>query len=267
MMQYLVQNIEINGNCVPLRCYIPDAAPHAKYREDRPAIIVLPGGAYRGLYGGEGEPIALQYLAAGVCAFVLEYSVAPNRFPQALLEVLTAVRYIRDHATEFGINPQNIAVCGFSAGGHLAGSAGILWKDSRLDGQLEGDRRIYRPDKMILCYPVTTFQSHNGSFKNLLGEENMSPENIAGVSLENFVDEDSCPAYIWHNYDDPGVDIAETLLIGRLLCQKKVPVEMRIYPTGGHGTCLGTYVTKNQEFGCDKPCAGWVGDTLPFLFR
>lgn len=266
-MQHFVHDIEVNDLRVTLRCYIPEAAPHAKYREDRPAVIVFPGGAYRGLYGGEAEPIALQYLAAGVCAFVLDYSVAPIRFPQALLEALTAVRYVRDNAEAFGVNPQNIAVCGFSAGGHLAGSAGILWKDPRLDGFLEGDRRLYRPDKMILCYPVTTSESHQGSFKNLLGEENQTPESIAGVSLENFVDEDSCPAYIWHNCDDASVDVAETLLLARLLCKKKVPVEMRIYPTGGHGTCLGTYVTKPLDFGCDKPCAGWVSDTLPFLFR
>lgn len=266
-MQFLVHNIEVNDQSVELRCYIPEAAPHAKFRTNRPAVIVLPGGAYSGLYGGEAEPIALKYLAQGVCSFVLYYSVKPARFPQALLEGLKAIRYVREHAEEFGIDPARIAVCGFSAGGHLAGTLGTMWGHPCLDGMLEGDRRLYRPDKMILCYPVTSYESHHGSFKNLLGEENLTPENAEFLSVQNQVNEETSPAFIWHNYDDAGVAVGETLLLGRTLYQHKVPLEMRIYSKGGHGTCLGNYITKGREFGDDQECCGWVEETLPFLFR
>ncbi|MBQ7347213.1 MAG: alpha/beta hydrolase [Clostridia bacterium] len=268
-MQFFTHEITLNGYRAPLRCYIPDAAPHARYQTDRPAVIVFPGGGYKMTYGGEAEPIALQYLAAGACAFVLDYSVFPAHFPQALLEGLTAIRFVRDHAEEYGIAPKKIAVCGFSAGGHLAASTGTFWNEPCLDGLLEGDRARYRPDKMILCYPVTTYKSHGGSFQNLLAgnEEELTPEMTTFLSVNNRVDDETPPAYIWHNCDDKSVAVGESFLFAKELCDHNVPVEMRVYPSGGHGVCLGNYITKEQDFGDDKPCAGWVGDTLPFLFR
>ena len=267
-MRFLTRYIEINGYKAPLRCYIPDAAPHAQYQTNRPAVIVFPGGAYKSTYGGEAEPIALQYLAAGACAFVLDYTCAPARFPQALLEGLTAIRTVRESAEEYGVDPTRIAVCGFSAGGHLAATTATLWKNACLNGMIEEDRTLYRPDKMILCYPVTSYKSHNGSYKNLLGEENVTnAERLALVSVEQQVDEDTPPAYIWHNCDDKAVLVGEMLLFAKALCDHNVPVELRVYPKGGHGTCLGNYITKGLEFGEKKPCEGWVGDTLPFLFR
>ena len=268
-MKYLIHHIEVNGVSAALHCYIPDAAPHAQYQTNRPAVIVFPGGAYKGLYGGEAEPIALQYLAAGACAFVLYYSVFPARFPQALLEGLSAVRFVREKAEEYGIDPQKIAVCGFSAGGHLAASTGTQWNKDCLNGLLEGDRRLYRPDKMILCYPVTSYKSHNGSYKNLVegNDEELTPEMLKILSVDENVDADTPPAYLWHNCDDKAVLVGETLLFAKKLCDNGVPVEARIYPKGGHGTCLGNYITKGREFGNNNPCEGWVSDTLPFLFR
>jgi acetyl esterase/lipase len=268
-MQYFEHEIKVNDQSVALSAYIPDAAPHANFQTDRPAVIVLPGGGYKGRYGGEAEPIVLRYVGHGACAFLLHYSVYPAVFPQALLEVLNAVKYVRDNAERFGVDPEKIAICGFSAGGHLACSAGVFWNHACIDGMLEGDRTLYRPNKMILCYPVTTYKSHHGSYKNLLtgaGEE-MTEERIDMVSVEKHVSEDAPAAYIWHNYDDKGVSVGETFLFAKALYDHQVPVEMRIYPTGGHGTCLGNYITKGLAFDERKPCEGWVEDTIPFLFR
>ncbi len=268
-MRFFTHEIHVQEGTAILRCYLPDAAPHAKFQTNRPAVIVLPGGAYSGNYEGEGEPIALRYLGAGVCSFVLNYSVFPAVFPQALLEVLEAVGYVRENAEEFGIDPERIAVCGFSAGGHLAASSGVFWNHACLDGKLKGERNHYRPNKMILCYPVTSYQSHHGSYRNLLtgAGEPLSEERIAAVSVEQHVSEDTPPAYLWHNCDDKGVSAGETFLFAKALFDHGIPVEMRIYPSGGHGTCLGNYITKGLEFGETKPCDGWVEDTLPFLFR
>lgn len=267
-MQVFQRSVEVNGRSVSLRGYIPDAAPHARFQTDRPAVIVLPGGAYRGTYGGEAEPIALQYLAMGACAFVLDYSVVPEVFPQALLEALTTVRFVRESAEAYGIDPQRITVCGFSAGGHLAASVGTMWKHACLNDYLEEDRRLYRPDKMILCYPVTTYKSHHGSYHNLAGgKEMLTEQTLALLSVENHVDEQTPPAYLWHNCDDAAVLAGETLLFAKKLLDHGVPVEMRIYASGGHGTCLGNYVTKSLELGEKKDCCGWVEDTMPFVFR
>ena len=268
-MQCFTHEIEVRGVCHPLRCYLPDGAPDGMYREARPAVIVFPGGAYRGNYEGEGEPIALRYVGAGACAFVLNYSVFPAHFPQALLEGLEAVRYVREHAEEFRIDPERIAVCGFSAGGHLAASVGVFWKELLPEGVAEADRRLCRPDKLILCYPVTSYESHHGSFRNLVSgnEEELTEQMKEYLSIATHVDADTPPTYIWHNWDDRGVPVEHSLNLAATLCHHGVPTEVRVYPSGGHGTCLGNYVTKRQAFGEDQSCAGWVEDTLPFLYR
>ena len=123
-MQYFKHEIKVGDSSVPLTCYLPDAAPRTYFPSNRPAVIVLPGGGYGMTYPGEGEPIALSYLARGFCAFVLDYSVYPARFPQALREAFYAIKFVRENACEYGIDPVKIAICGFSAGGHLAACTG-----------------------------------------------------------------------------------------------------------------------------------------------
>ena len=91
-MQYFKNEIKVGECSVILSCFLPDAAPRTYYKENRPAVIVLPGGGYGMTYPGEGEPIALSYLARGFCAFVLDYSVYPARFPQALVEAFEAIK-------------------------------------------------------------------------------------------------------------------------------------------------------------------------------
>ncbi len=265
-MFFSTHQIKVNGASVPLRAYIPDAAPNAYFQTNRPSVIVFPGGAYLGTYAGEAEPIALAYVARGFCAFVLDYSVYPARFPQALLEGLTTVKFVREHAEEYRLDPNRISVCGFSAGGHLAASVGTMWDHACLDGLLEGDRKAYRPDSMVLSYPVIN-PTHRGSFLNLFSkhEEELTPEILTLLSLENRVKEDTPPAFVWHNSDDSGVPVEGSLAFALALHRAKIPFELRVWENGGHGTCLGTYVTLQQL----KPteCAPWVDESVSFLLR
>ncbi len=266
-MRFFKEMLNVKGTEVSLRGYLPDATPRAKYPDHRPAVIVFPGGGYAYTYPGEAEPIALQYLAAGACAFVLDYSCYPARFPQALLEGLTAIRYVRDHAEEFGVDPSNIAVCGFSAGGHLAACTGTLWDHEILNGELDGERELYRPDKLILCYPVVN-SLHRGSLLNLFSqkEEDLTPERIELLSLENRVSKKTPPTFIWHNCDDPAVPVKGSLAFATALYENGVPFRLRVYGNGGHGVCLGSHVTTLVEYGNDMPCAAWMQDSIDFLF-
>lgn len=268
-MKFFTHQIKVGEGSAPLRAYIPDGAPHGFFQENRPAIIVFPGGGYSITYGGEAEPIALSYLSAGFCAFVLDYSVYPARFPQALLEGLSAIRFVREHAAEYGIDPNRISVCGFSAGGHLAACTGTLWNHPCLDGLLHGERTLYRPNAMVLSYPVIN-PLHRGSFLNLFekNEEELTEEIIELLSLDRQVSKDTPPTFLWHNADDGCVPVESSLMMGISLTLHKIPFEMRVWETGGHGCCLGTYVTKEgHKIDAPLDCSVWVEESVKFLLR
>lgn len=269
-MQCFKHEIKIGECSVPLTCYLPDAAPRTYFPNNRPAVIVLPGGGYEMTYPGEGEPIALSYVAQGFCGFVLDYSVYPARFPQALLEALTAIRFVREHANEYGIDPAKIAICGFSAGGHLAACTGTLWNNACLDGYLQEDRKIYRPDAMILAYPVINVASHKGSFLNLFSrrEEELTAEILNLLNLENQVSKETPPTFLWHTTADSVVPAKASLEFSLALAQNKIPYEIRIWSGNLHGTGLGNHVTEPRTAPlAPHACADWLDDSVEFLFK
>ena len=255
--------------------YAPGNGLDLKINKSRPAVVIFPGGGYGITYAGEAEPIALKFVAAGVCACVVWYSTVdkcpeqPPRFPQALAEGLWAVKYVRDHAEEFGVNPHNVATLGFSAGGHLCATTGTLWKLPQLAEYLPGERGDYRPDKLILCYPVikSSGAHHQGSFDNLLGAE-QPPELLELVSPERQVAADTPPSFLWHTFSDPGVPVQSSLEFALALAEYKIPCEMHIYPEGGHGLCLANHVT-SDNWAPDAPfyAAEWIDHAIAFMFN
>lgn len=269
-MQYFKHDIKVGECSVPLTCYLPDAAPRTYFPNNRPAIIILPGGGYGMTYSGEGEPIALAYLARGFCAFVLDYSVYPARFPQALVEALTAIRFVRENAKEYGIDSNKIAICGFSAGGHLAACTGTLWNHTCLNEYLEDDRAIYRPNAMFLAYPVINVASHKGSYLNLFSqrEEELTSEVQDLLNLENQVSKETPPTFLWHTRSDSTVPAKASLDFAMALAEKKVPYEIRIWSGDRHGTGLGNYVTEPKSAPLTPhPCADWVEDSVKFFLK
>ena len=267
-MKTFVHEIKINGKCVPLRCYLPDSIERAFYSK-RPAIIVLPGGAYRGTAAHEGEPIALQYVAAGFCAFVLDYSVYPNRFPQALQEAFAAVAYVREHAEEYSIHPDAISVLGFSAGGHLAACTGTLWNHDCMNGLLEKEREFYRPSNLVLCYPVISDRFHHNSMLNLFekNEDELTAERLELLSLEKQVDEQTPPTVLWHNFGDKSVPCEASLCFASALYSHGVPCEVHLYSEGKHGCGLGNHLTGSLAYGKGLVCDSWMKLSIDFLYR
>ena len=269
-MQYFKHEIKVGEYSALLTCYLPDAAPRTYYPDNRPAVIVLPGGGYGITYPGEGEPIALSYLASGFCAFVLDYSVYPARFPQALVETLCAIRFVRENAKEYGIDPQKIAVCGFSAGGHLAACTGTLWNNTCLDAYLENDRTSYRPNALFLAYPVINVASHKGSYLNLFSqkEEELTPEMQELLNLENQVSKETPPTFLWHTTKDSTVPAKASLEFALALAKEKIPYEIRIWTGDRHGTGLGNHVTEPKSAPlAPHACAAWVKDSVEFFFK
>lgn len=248
--------------------YVPDNIMQNEKERVRPAVLILPGGGYEYTSDREAEPIALEFVRKGICAFVLRYSIAPARFPQALCEALESIAYIREHAKEWDIDASNIAVCGFSAGGHLCASVGVFWNSPILNAYVNKDRELIKPNMLILSYPVITSgkYAHRGSFDALLGE-NQTEEFLELVSLEKQVTKDIPPTFIWHTYEDGFVPVQNTILFVNELIAHDIPTEVHIYRRGGHGLSLGNYlVDVERQFGEEHISSEWITQAIRFMF-
>lgn len=252
-----------------LQAYIPENTPEVEAERLRPAVLILPGGGYSYTSDRENEPIALKFVSEGVCAFVLKYSCAPARFPQALCESLTAIKYIRENAEKFYIDSENISVCGFSAGGHLAASVGVFWNRQFIGEQIGEYGNIMKPNKLILSYPVIKNGefAHQGSFDNLLGEDNQTEEMLQLTSLEKQISSDTPPSFIWHTYEDSAVPVQNALVFANGLVSNNIPVELHIYRRGRHGLSLGNHlVYPDRAYGQNHDTSDWIEKAIRFIY-
>jgi acetyl esterase/lipase len=224
----------------------------------RGAVLICPGGGYERLSPREAEPVALQFAAAGFHTFVLYYSVAPKRHPQPLLDLSRAMNIIRHHADKWKVDAQKIAVCGFSAGGHLAASLGVHWDKAYCANAPGLEPGWNQPNALILCYPVISAGrfAHRSSFEHLLGQDANS-EALHEMSLEYQVSAKTPPTFLWHTYDDSAVPVENSLLFANGLREQKIPFEMHIYPHGPHGLSLATAET-DEGRGQDAHISGWI---------
>ena len=217
-----------------------DAMPAVK---QRPLVLVVPGGGYNHVSPREGDPVALQFAAAGYHTAVLTYSVGEGaQNYQPLRQLNEALALLRQNAGEWHILPDKIAVCGFSAGGHLALSAAVL--------DIPGETAQQRPNAVILGYPVITAGefAHRGSFVQLAGSEDAAAQQV--FTLE-----------------DKTVPVENTLLLLAALRRAGVPCEAHLFEKGAHGTSIST-----AEVDAADPhrahwvalCLEWLGETFGF---
>ena len=238
---------------------------------ERPMVIVVPGGAYAFCSNREAEAIALKFLAEGIHAAVLRYSVAPNRFPAAALELAWSIRYCRAHAEEWHVRPDAISILGFSAGGHLTGTVGTLWQDPLFEKVL-GKDVSWRPDTQLLCYPVLTLGefTHVGSRENLLGTPE-DPDNqldkTEALSLETRVTSQTPPTFLWHTAEDPAVPVENSLMYASACRRCGVPFELHIFERGGHGLSTCQELTSRQESETVPDNTVWVPLAVRFILR
>jgi len=239
--------------------YVPDIT--LENLPKREAVVICPGGGYHFLAPREAEPIALEFASRGMCAFVLYYSVSPAIYPQAVCEAAEAVKIVRDNAEKWNINPNKIAICGFSAGGHLAASLGVYYHTKDVLDNLNCTEDEVKPNAMILSYPVITSgeKAHRGSFNNLLGER--YDELVEYTSLENRVTEKAPPAFIWHTITDQAVPVENSIYMFSALKNAGVNAEMHIFPNGEHGLSLA-----NELVGCANPQAErWLDMAVDYI--
>ena len=244
-----------------LTVYAITNSPELDLKRRRPAMLVIPGGAYAFVSDREAEPVALAYTAHGFCTFVLNYSIAPACiFPHSLREAAMAMIFIRENAKKYCVDVDSVAAVGFSAGGHLCGCLGTLYNCEELSDLPNGD--LIRPSAVILSYPVSvSFDpsvSHMGSFNNLT---NNNPELTARLSLEKCVNSFSSPAFIWHTEEDNCVPVEGSLYLALAYKKNKVPFCLHIFEKGQHGISIATDEVNTPNY-CAKQ---WVSLSVDWL--
>lgn len=247
-----------------LTCYLPHISHEVSTGRNRPAVLVLPGGGYWFTSEREGEPVALRFIARGYAAFVLEYSCTPHAFPVALREACLAMRYIRENASEFCVDPGMVAAIGFSAGGHLCGTLGTMYDCPEVTDL--GDAALLRPDALGLCYPVTIGwgPTHEGTFENISGGD---PELRARLSLDKQVRPDMPPVFLWHTRDDNAVPCRNSLILACALEEQGVDIALHLYRHGQHGLSLAdeTVYPAQGVPTASSGVTGWLEDMLTFF--
>jgi acetyl esterase/lipase len=221
---------------------IPTLTVYPARQPNATAVVVAPGGGYAGLaMNHEGRQVANWLNAMGVTAFVLQYRLGPRyHHPVELGDAQRAIRTVRARAAEFGISPERVGMMGFSAGGHLASTAGTHFDAGNPSAPDPIDRFGSRPDFLILAYPVITMNpafTHAGSRKNLLGD-NPDPRLVELMSNELQVTPQTPPTFLFHTTADNGVPVMNSVVFYEALVKAGVPAEMHLFANGPHGVGL-----------------------------
>ncbi|MBE7039258.1 MAG: alpha/beta hydrolase [Ruminococcaceae bacterium] len=215
-------------------------------------FVIFPGGGYSHHSEPEGAGYAKMFNVWGADAFVVKYSVAPSVFPCQLCDAKRAVQIVRANAPQYGINPEKVVVVGSSAGGHLSAMLSTFKEDVKAPENDEISKENFLPNYQVLCYPVITLSDddivNKGSRRHLIGE-NYDIDLARKLSPQLVCDEKTPPAFIWHNADDGAVHVFNSINYAKSLREHNVPVELHIFPFGGHGIAAAAEKHSGQWMG------------------
>ena len=231
----------------------------------RPALIVVPGGGYGMCSKREAEPIAFEFLKYGFQAFIFKYVCAPDgRYPEQLFELSAAVDYVKKHAEEMNVNPNEVFAVGFSAGGHLTANLAVEHQNVATKWGREID---CKPTAVGLCYPVISqIHGHQGSYDNLLNgySEEAKEELLKTLNLDQAVNEQTPPAFIWATVSDKAVPADNALRYAMALDKNGIEYELHMYPRGVHGLSTGSFEINHGGEGLDR-IGRWLEDCSKFF--
>jgi len=210
--------------------------------KERPFMLVIPGGGYCCVCSpSEGAPIARKFNRLGFHAAVLNYRYGEDHFPAPVEDAVRAMKLIRGNAAKWHLDQKCVAVCGFSAGGHLAACLGtnIAERVSGMAGDAY-DQYDYRPDYLILSYGVLSFcgNCHRGTMENFLGKERMEKDRML-FSPDKCITTCTPPAFVWHTVTDEMVDYEASIRFAKAMAAHGRPCELHLFPQGNHGMLLG----------------------------
>lgn len=267
-----------------LDCYVLDPHLSSTERICRPAMLILPGGAYLKQAHREGEPVAARFLGMGYSAFILRYSTYvvdvaddgkpvvnhSSHYPVQIIEAMRAMKWLHDHAGELWIDETRIYALGFSAGAHILCSMCERFDDKELTGQLgESAGSCILPAAQLLAYPMVSAsvllkKAENTEMRDMLMQAIMrktdpTEEEIACLDLVAGARPEMPPTFIWQTAQDTTVDPLETLDLAHALLKLGVPCEVHLYGEGLHGMGLADQTSCIREELIDERVATWSG--------
>jgi len=240
---------------------LPTLLTYSPKKANGTAVVVCPGGGYHGLASGhEGHDIGKWFASLGVTAVILDYRRANGGYkhPVPLMDAQRAIRTVRARAAKLKVDPNKIGIMGFSAGGHLASSAGTHFDAGNPSTTDPIEKQSSRPDFMILCYPVIAFDqefTHKGSQVNLLGAD--APKDLVDkMSSEKQVTPQTPPTFLFHTDEDKVVPPENAVEFYLALRKAKVPAELHIYRQGRHGVGLAKTMPATKAW--STACENWM---------
>lgn len=271
----ICQKIALNDTAA-LETYFLNNSREYNTNKKRPLILVIPGGGYAFTSDREAEPIALKFNSIGCHAAILWYTVydqVPNVPKNGLIECMQAIAWLRENAEKYCIDPDLIAVCGFSAGGNLALNAAMRWQQEWLDEATKTTPTARKVNLCIDCYGALQFpksepgelgfgaalcQKPQTSNMRFFGVENPGPEELGkGNPLTHFDARFCPPMFIWHNGQDELVPVSDALDLASALAKGKVPFELVVFERGEHGLALADRTTARKDSHKDSHTARW----------
>lgn len=276
---------------VTLTTYILQDSPELLAGKKRPAIIICPGGGYFNCSDREAEPVALKFASMGYHAFVLRYStycegsgvfpdimngIEVNRnsqYPNAMREIGKSMLIIREHAEEWLVDTDRIAVCGFSAGAHNTAMYATHWQEDVISQYFKEEKEKFRPAAVILGYTLSDYIYMRDVMKDYgpmdkaffkasiiayLGKEDPSEEELDKVSPARHISEYTPPTFLWATSEDTLVPVQHTIRMSYALAEKKVPFEMHIFEKGPHGLALSTQASAESMSQIYPDAAKWA---------
>ncbi|MGI6238627.1 MAG: alpha/beta hydrolase [Christensenellales bacterium] len=279
---------------VTLTAYVLDDSPEMLRGGARPAVIVCPGGAYIGCSDREGEPVALRFNAMGYHAFVLRYSVytenkggdawsaigddpAPKKWlshPAPMRDIARAMLKIREHAEDWRVDMDRVALCGFSAGAHNCAMYSVYWDKPILTEHFGVDKAQLKPAAAILAYPLIDYLYMKDAVQAMdekdrallelcslafLGERTPDDDALRAASPCYHVGAHTPPTFIWSTAADALVPIAHSIRMADALARAGVPFEMHIFEEGAHGMGLADQTSAANLSQIDENAAKWAG--------
>jgi acetyl esterase/lipase len=274
--------------------YLMDNSQEIQSDRKHPAIVVCGGGGFLKISEREKEPVALHFLNEGFQVFVLDYhtkSTGDGSYPKPVYDLAKMILTIRENAELWKVDPEKIAVIGFSTGGHLCASLATQWQEEYLGIKLGVEAKAIKPNAVVLCYPLLDYlyqqekaredQRYN-EFSPSIGMRKsdfmqMTLEAGVGVNatLEQYkeaspyyhITENTPPTFIWHTANDELVYVGQSLRFAERLGEHQVPYELHIFEKGAHGLSLANKKSTGNPELINGEVAVWADLALKFLNR